>query len=178
MAKTTGALLSLDAAGSFAKTIVVSRWKGRQYVRLRVTPSNPQTAGQQAVRAKLGAAGRFNSFVEVGSSADLAYNAASPADQSGASYFAKLQISNYDASKTAYELVGNATVKGYFDTAATTLGLTTVTIPGSTPVVVPAGLILWNAYQSSYVVSPTVAPTTAVSASAANITTFLGNISV
>jgi len=32
---------------------VFAQWKGRQYVRQHVTPANPNTAGQQAVRASL-----------------------------------------------------------------------------------------------------------------------------
>ncbi len=51
MAGTKGGLFSLDAKGSVAKTIVFSRWKGRQYVRQHVTPANPQTPLQKSVRA-------------------------------------------------------------------------------------------------------------------------------
>lgn len=51
MAKVTGPLMSLDASGTVAGTATFSKWKGRNYVRQRVIPSNPQTAAQTAVRA-------------------------------------------------------------------------------------------------------------------------------
>ncbi len=51
MAKTTGPLMSLDASGTVAKTLVFSKWKGRNYVRQWVIPSNPQSLGQTIVRA-------------------------------------------------------------------------------------------------------------------------------
>lgn len=41
--------LVVSASGSVADT-VFSRWKGRNYIRSRVTPSNPNTAAQQASR--------------------------------------------------------------------------------------------------------------------------------
>ena len=50
MAKVTGPLLSLGAAGSIAKTQVYSKWKGRPYVRRHTIPSNPDTAAQQLTR--------------------------------------------------------------------------------------------------------------------------------
>lgn len=50
MAKPVGGLLSFDARGQVAKTIVFSSWRGRGYVRRYVTPANPQTAEQQLTR--------------------------------------------------------------------------------------------------------------------------------
>lgn len=54
MALTTGPLMSLDASGSVAKTIVFSKWKGRNYVRQLVTPANPKSDKQVSVRAMFG----------------------------------------------------------------------------------------------------------------------------
>ena len=54
MALTTGPLMSLDASGSIAGTLVFSKWKGRNYVRQLVTPSNPKSAKQVSVRAMFG----------------------------------------------------------------------------------------------------------------------------
>lgn len=51
MAKVTGPLLSLDASGSIASTMVFSRWKGINYVRQRVIPTYTNTALQITVRA-------------------------------------------------------------------------------------------------------------------------------
>lgn len=45
--------MSLDASGSLADTIVFSKWKGRNYVRQHVIPSNPKTGLQTGVRAMM-----------------------------------------------------------------------------------------------------------------------------
>lgn len=58
MAKVTGGMMSLDASGKFAGTMVFAKWKGRPYVRLLVTPSNPNTAAQIGVRANMRWLGR------------------------------------------------------------------------------------------------------------------------
>ena len=50
MAKVTGPLLSLDARGSVAKTLVFAAWKGINYVRQRVIPTYSNTASQADVR--------------------------------------------------------------------------------------------------------------------------------
>lgn len=50
MAKVTGPLLSLDAAGSVASTMTFSRWKGINYVRQRVIPTYSNTTLQAAIR--------------------------------------------------------------------------------------------------------------------------------
>lgn len=50
MAKVTGPLLSLGASGSIAKTIVVSKWRGKTYIRQHVIPANPKTTGQLMTR--------------------------------------------------------------------------------------------------------------------------------
>jgi hypothetical protein len=54
MAKITSPLLSLDASGSVAGAITFSKWKGRNYVRQLVKPSNPSTAKQVSVRSMFG----------------------------------------------------------------------------------------------------------------------------
>lgn len=51
MAKITGPLLSFGARGSIGKTIVAASWKGRNYMRQHVVPSNPNTTAQQNQRA-------------------------------------------------------------------------------------------------------------------------------
>lgn len=50
MAKLTAPLLSLNARGKFARTIVFSGWKGEKTARQYVEPANPNTAAQQTVR--------------------------------------------------------------------------------------------------------------------------------
>jgi len=56
MAKVTGALLSLGASGTIAKTLTASRWKGQPYMRQRVVPANPQTVEQTLTRDLFGTA--------------------------------------------------------------------------------------------------------------------------
>lgn len=51
MVKVSGPAMSLDASGSLAGTVVFSKWKGRNYVRQHVIPSNPKSGGQVGVRA-------------------------------------------------------------------------------------------------------------------------------
>ena len=43
--------MSLDASGSLAGVMVFSKWKGRNYIRSLVKPSNPKSGGQVGVRA-------------------------------------------------------------------------------------------------------------------------------
>ncbi len=63
MAKVTGPLMSLDASGTVAKTVVFSKWNGQNYVRHHVIPKNPQTAGQAQSRQYVGATGFGLSFI-------------------------------------------------------------------------------------------------------------------
>jgi len=65
MAKIRGPLLSLDARGKFADSIVYSNWKGIKTARTYVIPANPNTADQQTQRGYLASA------VEQYRSADL-----------------------------------------------------------------------------------------------------------
>jgi hypothetical protein len=51
MVKVAAPALSLDASGSIAGAVTFSKWKGRNYVRQLVKPSNPQSGGQVGVRA-------------------------------------------------------------------------------------------------------------------------------
>lgn len=53
MARVVGPLQSFEASGKLAGSIVYSRWKGRPYVRQLVTPANPKSAGQVAMRAMM-----------------------------------------------------------------------------------------------------------------------------
>jgi len=51
MVKVYGPMMSLDASGTLANAITFSKWKGRNYVRERVIPSNPKSGGQTGRRA-------------------------------------------------------------------------------------------------------------------------------
>lgn len=53
MVKLNGPMFSIDASGKLADAIVFSKWKGRNYARSLVTPSNPQSGGQVGMRTML-----------------------------------------------------------------------------------------------------------------------------
>lgn len=53
MASVQSPLFGLDASGSIGGAITFSKWKGRNYVRIKATPSNPRSAGQTAQRAMM-----------------------------------------------------------------------------------------------------------------------------
>ena len=46
MVKVYGPMMSLDASGTLGKAVTFAKWKGRNYVREHVIPSNPKTGGQ------------------------------------------------------------------------------------------------------------------------------------
>ena len=110
MAKVTGPLLSLDASGTVADVLTFSRWKGRNYVRQRVIPSNPNTPDQIAIRDLIRDAsiawksGATVGGVAINTAYKTAYNeAASPFSISGFNLFIKecVQLnggSGYDGS--------------------------------------------------------------------------------
>lgn len=50
MARTTAPLLSFDARGQIAKTLVYATWRGVPYARRFVIPGNPRTTAQQLTR--------------------------------------------------------------------------------------------------------------------------------
>lgn len=53
MARVSGPLMSMEASGTYGKTLTFGKWKGRPYVRERVDPSNPKTASQTGVRVMM-----------------------------------------------------------------------------------------------------------------------------
>lgn len=54
MAGVRGPLMSFDASGKVANSIVFSKWKGRNYVRQLVTPHNPKSGSQTGMRSMFG----------------------------------------------------------------------------------------------------------------------------
>jgi hypothetical protein len=52
MAKLTGALMSLGARGTLAKTITFGSWRGIPYARQHVVPTDRKTVSQLAIRAR------------------------------------------------------------------------------------------------------------------------------
>ena len=50
MTRLVGPMLSMDASKAFAGLVVYSKWKGRNYARLLVTPYNPKSDYQVGIR--------------------------------------------------------------------------------------------------------------------------------
>jgi hypothetical protein len=65
MAKVGGPLMSLEASGCVAGALTFAKWKGRQYVRQLVQPSNPQSAGQETARNAMRVAAAAQRFVNL-----------------------------------------------------------------------------------------------------------------
>ena len=53
MATTQAPLFGLDASGSIGGAITYAKWRGRTYVRVKSTPSNPKTGPQKSTRAMM-----------------------------------------------------------------------------------------------------------------------------
>lgn len=62
MAKVSGPLFSMEASGSYGGAITFAKWKGRQYSRQLVIPSNPHSADQEAARNRLRVTGAIQAF--------------------------------------------------------------------------------------------------------------------
>lgn len=134
-AKVTGPLFSLSASGSVGKTLVFSKWIGRDYVRQLVIPANPQSDNQALARTALGSLGRALGFVRFPnalnefSSSQFYLDAAAgkPADQSWISWAIRTllgtSLATYEANRAAYDGLSSG-VKTQYTVGATALGLT------------------------------------------------------
>lgn len=128
--KSPAPLLSLNPSGTFAKLITASKWKGRNYMRLRVDPSNPSTSGQITVRLYLGSIAKaaravLTSYADPDSEGSQFFQDArdlAPSGQSWISYLQKYAKDVYDKTITHWALL-DSTEKGYFTTNATAIGL-------------------------------------------------------
>lgn len=158
MAKVTGPLMSLDASGTVGGTATFSKWKGRNYVRLRVTPQNPKTDNQATSRTYMGAIGQALSSV-LTRAKDVAHAGSqfwadgvsfAPAGQSWMSYASRTilgtNFGNIAAVVTAYTAV-SATPKGYYDTHAAALGLTDFSLSYGSAGTLKAGAQLYGMYK-------------------------------
>jgi hypothetical protein len=102
MAKVTGPLLSLDASGTIASTMVFSRWKGINYVRQRVIPTYSNTFKQAAIRLLVKDATQAWAGLSVTLKAAFEAAAAGMA-MSGFNLFVRVSVSkNYDASTSPF----------------------------------------------------------------------------
>jgi hypothetical protein len=134
MAKVTAPFMSLDASGTIASTLTASKWKGRNYMRLRIIPSNPSTSFQIAVRLILGGVAKaaravLTSFADVEGEGSQFFQDARDGAPSGQSWISWMQKYSSDIVTKALahwdEL--DATEKGYFTTEAGVIGLSDYT---------------------------------------------------
>jgi len=134
MSKVSAPFLSLDASGTVASTLTASKWKGRNYMRLRIIPANPKTAGQNSVRSILGTIAKachavLTSFVDtmgVGSPFFTGARDNAPSGQSWISWVQKVLNASFDTLVTAYGSL-SGTIKGYYNASATGAGMASYT---------------------------------------------------
>ena len=134
MVKIIGPFHSDDASGTFADTLTASKWKGRNYIRQRVIPSNPQTTDQKAVRSILGTIAKsckavLTSYADtLGMGSEFFQDArdGAPSGQSWISWLQKVLNSLFDSLVTDYGSV-TATIQGYYNTEAGLRGLNSYT---------------------------------------------------
>lgn len=150
MAKVTGPLMSMDASGTLGGAIVFSKWKGIPVVRQWVKPANPNTAGQQAVRA-------------VFQKATQLYKALSGADVAAwARRAAGLKMSGYNLLVKVYSAVAMLpTDMGLISDVSSTViaaGSSTIsfTVDSTDPIRISFGANAATPDQSVDVASPTV----------------------
>lgn len=173
MARVIGPFLSLGASKTLGGTLTARNSRGINVMSIKSNPSNPKTLTQMATRAAFSAAGKISKRADLTGDVVAYLKTKRPSGDTWGSYFQSQELGtglvNFNASKTAYVLVGNASKKAIFDDAAAQASIEAVDLDGTPNTQVPAGLALWNAYQASFRIGDPSAPTTAVSASEAEI---------
>lgn len=162
MARVIGPFLSLGASKTLGGTLTARNSRGINVMSIKSNPSNPKTLTQMATRAAFAAAGKIAKRADLTGDVVTYLKTKRPAGDTWGSYFQSQELGtglvNFNASKTFYNTVGNATIKGYFDDAATQAGIESVDLDGTVNTQVPAGLALLNAYWASYRISDPSAP--------------------
>lgn len=135
MAKTIMPLLSAEASGKIAKSMVFFYWKGLNVVRKYTIPANPRSLDMKSVRMKLAALGKNISAMTTSAPAGkivTVLKAAAPANMIWNSYFVKAALDQIksEAAFTAAEAAYAAHAqKGVFDASAASLGMSDI-LPG------------------------------------------------
>jgi len=187
MAKVTMPLLSAQARGKIADSIVFFPWKGINLVRQWLVPANPQSVDQMTARAKLKAIGKAIAKIKTAgdiASGSIIYQralAVAPSGQPWNSYFAKKVLDHVKTTTNWAALTAAwSTATGYtdFNAEATTLGLVDFALTAGYTESIAAGLQLYMAayaaYQqglTEYDADPTGWAATLVTAFAADFTT-------
>ena len=168
MARVIGPFLSLGASKTLGGTLTARNSRGINVMSIKSNPSNPKTTTQMHARAIFASVGKISKRADLTGDVVTYLKAHRTAGDTWGSYFQKQEIGTgaayWEAAKTAYALIGNATVKGYFDDAAGQASIEAVDLDGTANTQVPAGLALWVAYEASFRLGDSSAPVTAASA--------------
>ena len=128
MVKLTGPHMSVTALGKFGKVTVYSIWKGIQYARMLVTPTNPQSGAQGDRRVMLGGLGRSAKYIQSDKTFEGYAKTVTPAGQSWISWYVDYIMTEYFPDVAGYDAyyleASTHLAAGDFDTQAGTLGLT------------------------------------------------------
>ena len=112
MEKLKGPLMSIDARGKLADSMVFMGWKGLKTVRQHVTPANPKTQAQKDQRALMREAVALwhdTAFTEADKDALTVWAATLPATMSGFNAIVKDYVDSQVAEKT-YEPLYNVEI--------------------------------------------------------------------
>lgn len=128
--KSPAPFMSINPSGSVGGVLTASRWKGRNYLRLLVTPSNPQTVAQSATRSLIGfftkaATSVLTSFADTLGVGSLFFTSARDQAPSGQSWISNMTKKLFPAAAdiaTAWTAL-MSTKQGYFTTTAAAIGL-------------------------------------------------------
>jgi hypothetical protein len=132
MAKVSGPLMSMEASGAYGSTLVFGKRKGSNVVRQLVTPSNPQSQGQEDARNIVRVGGTLQKFVSATTlkrsgetdTDKLRLAAKAPSNQTWNSYLVQLVSGKggltFSAARTAYAAL-TAPQKTAWETAAAAL---------------------------------------------------------
>ena len=127
--------MSAEASGTLGGAIVFSNWKRLAYGRIRVTPKNPKSTDQKAVRSILGTVAKASRVIltkakdtpitGLGSQAFLDGNSHAPAGQSWISFLQQVTNANFGTLVTAYGIL--TSVKTLYQAEAENIGMTSYT---------------------------------------------------
>lgn len=124
MSKVTGPLLSLDASGKFADTLVFQNGRGgTKIARLKKDPKNPKTIGQSAQRQKLGLGGKAIKAIDKNSDGEVFLRTKATGEGTFATVVSASVITTFEDVKAYVGNSANSEVVAAFQTAAENKGV-------------------------------------------------------
>ncbi len=141
--------MSLDASGTVGNTATFSKWKGRNYVRLRVIPQNMRTGPQQLIRGFTAAISKAaqavltaaKDMVNAGSQFFLDTTTHIAGTNSWIAIFQRNEHSLVTADNATYGGLG--AVAALYEAEAADMGMQDYITIGDTPVTYTAGFQLY-----------------------------------